>query len=78
MLSDPQPRWETIMGTSGNATLREPWNKGKIVEQKAPFKLQEIRALRVRLQLDRRVRELALFNLGTDSASRGGRPREYW
>jgi hypothetical protein len=29
---------ETIMGTAGNATFREPWNKGKIVGQKAPFR----------------------------------------
>jgi hypothetical protein len=30
---------------------REPWNKGKLVGQKAPFKLKEIWAIRVRLQL---------------------------
>jgi hypothetical protein len=40
----------------------EPWNKGRLVE-KAPFKLKEIWAIRVRLQLFRRVRELALFDL---------------
>jgi hypothetical protein len=33
---------ETIMATPGNATHREPWNKGKIVGQKAPFKLKDI------------------------------------
>ncbi len=49
----------------------EPWNKGKIVGQKAPFKLKDIWALRVRLQMEGRVRELALFNLGTDSKLRG-------
>jgi hypothetical protein len=38
----------------------EPWNKGKLVGQKAPFKLKEIWAIRIRLQLFRRVRELAL------------------
>ena len=27
---------------------REPWNKGKLVGQKAPFKLKDIWALRVR------------------------------
>ncbi len=59
------------MGTSGTISVRDPWNKGKIVGQKAPFKLQEIWALRVRLQLDSRVRELALFNLGIDSKLRG-------
>jgi integrase len=49
----------------------EPWNKGKIVGQKAPFKVKEIWALRVRLQMESRVRELALFNLGIDSKLRG-------
>ena len=59
------------MGTAGNATHCEPWNKGKIVGQKAPFKLKDIWALRVRLQMEGRVRELALFNLGIDSKLRG-------
>ena len=59
------------MGTSGNATRREPWNKGRIVGQKAPFKLKDIWALRVRLQMEGRVKELALFNLGIDSKLRG-------
>ncbi len=30
------------METAGNATNREPWNMGKIVGQKAPFKLKDI------------------------------------
>jgi hypothetical protein len=59
------------MGTAGNAISREPWNNGKIVGQKAPFKVKDIWALRVRLQMERRVRELALFNLGIDSKLRG-------
>ena len=59
------------MGTAGNVIQREPWNKGKIVGQKAPFKLKDIWALRVRLQMEGRVRELALFNLGIDSKLRG-------
>ena len=48
-----------------------PWNKGKLVGQKAPFKLKDIWALRVRLQMEGRVRELALLNLGIDSKLRG-------
>ena len=59
------------MESVGNTTPREPWNKGKIVGQKAPFKLKDIWALRVRLQMEDRVRELALFNLGIDSKLRG-------
>ena len=55
------------MGSNANAIHREPWNKGKIVGRKAPFKLQDVWALRVRLHMESRVRELALFNLGIDS-----------
>ena len=47
-----------------------PWNKGKLVGQKAPLKLKEIWAIRVRLQVYRRTRELALFDLGIDSKLR--------
>jgi len=48
-----------------------PWNKGKLLGQKPPLKLKEIWAIRVRLQLDHRNRELALFNLAIDSKLRG-------
>ncbi len=47
-----------------------PWNKGKLVGQKLPLKLQEIWAIRVRLQIHDRHRELALFNLAIDSKLR--------
>ncbi|MHB8096895.1 MAG: tyrosine-type recombinase/integrase [Erysipelotrichaceae bacterium] len=50
---------------------REPWNKGKLVGQKAPLKLKEIWAIRIRLELSKRVRDLALFNLAIDSKLRG-------
>jgi len=48
-----------------------PWNKGKLLGQKPLLKRKEIWAIRIRLQLDHRTRELALFNLATDSKSRG-------
>jgi hypothetical protein len=47
-----------------------PWNKGKLVGQKTPLKLREIWAIRVRLQVFGRMRELALFDLGIDSKLR--------
>ena len=59
------------MDSTVSGVHREPWNKGKIVGQKAPFKLKDIWALRVRMQMENRVRELALFNLGIDSKLRG-------
>ena len=53
------------------STRREPWNKGKLVGQKAPLKLKDIWAIRVRLEMFDRKRELALFNLAIDSKLRG-------
>jgi integrase len=58
---------ETVALTT---TTREPWNKGELVGQKTPFKLKEIWAIRVRLQMASRCRELALFNLAIDSKLR--------
>ena len=49
----------------------EPWNKGKLVGQKAPLKLKDIWAIRIHLQLEKRIRDLALFNLAVDSKLRG-------
>ncbi|SMF67664.1 hypothetical protein SAMN02745866_04305 [Alteromonadaceae bacterium Bs31] len=48
----------------------EPWNKGKLVGQKPPLKLPEIWAIRIRLQLAKHFRDLALFNLAIDSTLR--------
>lgn len=47
------------------------WNKGKLVGQKLPLKLKEIWAIRIHLQLAKRIRELAMFNLAIDSKLRG-------
>ena len=48
-----------------------PWNKGKLVGQKSPLKPQQVWAIRVRLQLAGKKRDLALFNLAIDSKLRG-------
>ena len=60
--------WIPLRRLAGRAT---PWNKGKLLGQKPPLKLKEIWAIRIRLQLDHRARELALFNLAIDSKLRG-------
>ena len=59
---------DTATKTEGHAI---PWNKGKLLGQKPPLKLIEIWAIRIRLQLTSRARELALFNLAIDSKLRG-------
>ncbi|MFK7794841.1 MAG: tyrosine-type recombinase/integrase [Gammaproteobacteria bacterium] len=53
------------------AKKNEPWNKGKVIGQKPPFKLREIWGIRIRLQMSKNLRELALFNLAIDSKLRG-------
>src|SRR5215470_16179017 len=50
---------------------KTPWNKGRLIGQKRPLKPKEVWAIRVRLQLEQRRRDLALFNLAIDSKLRG-------
>ena len=47
-----------------------PWNKGKITGQKPPLKLNEVWAIRIRLQIANKTRDLALFYLALDSKLR--------
>ena len=54
-----------------NVRHHEPWNKGKLIGQKPPLKQKDIWAIRIHLQLDKQVRELAMFNLAIDSKLRG-------
>ena len=54
-----------------NRTGQTPWNKGKLIGQKPPLKLKEVWAVRIRLQIASRIRDLALFNLAIDSKLRG-------
>ena len=65
--------WRTIEvptggldGTPATTTLEQ----GKLVGQKAPLKLRDIWAIRIRLQLRQSTRDLALFNLAIDSKLR--------
>ena len=48
-----------------------PWNKGRLIGQKRPLKPKDVWAIRARLQLEGRKRDLALFNLAIDSKLRG-------
>lgn len=44
-------------------TAKAPWNKGRLIGQKRPLKPKEVSAIRVRLQLEGRKRDLALFTV---------------
>ena len=50
--------------------IHEPWNKGKLVGQKPPLKPKDIWAIRIYLQNDHQLRDLAMFNLAIDSKLR--------
>ena len=50
---------------------RQPWNKGKFTGPKPPLQPRHVWAIRTRLQLAGRIRDLALFNLAIDSKLRG-------
>ena len=48
-----------------------PWNKGKKIGQRKPLKISHIWGIRTRLELENKVRDLALFNLALVSKLRG-------
>lgn len=50
---------------------RPAWNKGRIIGQKRPLMPKHVWAIRVRLEIAKRIRDLALFNLTIDSKLRG-------
>ena len=48
-----------------------PWNKGKLPGAKPPLRPKHVWAIRTKLQVEGRKRDLALFNLAVDSKLRG-------
>ena len=56
---------DTHVGPGGS------WNKGKLIGPKPPLQPKHVWAIRTRLQLQKRKRDLALFNLAIDSKLRG-------
>jgi hypothetical protein len=46
---------------------RSPWNKGKITGPKPPLRPGHVWAIRAKLHLEKRTRDLAMLNLAIDS-----------
>jgi hypothetical protein len=61
---------ETVYKTSAVAPRRRASNKGKLIGPKPPLHPKHVWAIRTRLQLAGRTRDLALFNLAIDSKLR--------
>src|SRR5947209_14970384 len=72
-----------ILSNGGEMTMQDPedlsitplrrlaWNKGKLIGAKPPLRPKHVWAIRTKLQVEGRVRELAMFNLAIDSKLRG-------
>ena len=56
---------------SSSPSRRQPWNKGKLIGAKPPLQPSHVWSIRTKLQLEKRTRDLALFNLAIDSKLRG-------
>src|ERR671923_521464 len=53
------------------SSRRMPWNKGKLIGAKPPLRPKHVWAIRTRLMIEGRTRDLAMFNLAIDSKLRG-------
>src|SRR6516162_5458139 len=48
-----------------------PWNKGKLIGSKPPLRTKDVWSIRTKLQVEKRTRDMAMFNLAIDSKLRG-------
>lgn len=60
-----------ILSTTPAVSRHTPWNKGKIVGAKPPLRPEHVWSIRTKLQVDGRLRDLALLNVAIDSKLRG-------
>jgi len=64
-MNDNQPN------TDARPPGRPPWNKGKLIGAKPPLRPAHVWAIRSKLQLEGKLRDVAMFNLAIDSKLRG-------
>jgi integrase len=62
---------QDAMAGSNPSRRHVPWNKGKLTGAKPPLRPKHVWSIRSKLQLENRVRDLAMFNLAIDSKLRG-------
>src|SRR6266850_6584624 len=62
---------EDLENAIGTANRYLPWNKGKLTGAKPPLRPKHVWSIRTKLQIEGRVRDLAMFNLAIDSKLRG-------
>ena len=62
---------EIELNRNAESTPRLPWNKGKMIGSKPPLRTKNVWSIRAKLQIDGRLRDLAMFNVTIDSKLRG-------
>jgi integrase len=62
---------QTFHEVETDTTPKVPWNKGKLLGSKPRLQTKQVWAIRTRLQVEQRMRDLAMFNLAIDSKLRG-------
>lgn len=62
---------QTLNDSARGISAKVPWNKGKLLGAKPPLQSKQVWAIRTKLQVDHRLRDLAMFNLAIDSKLRG-------
>jgi len=62
---------EIELNRNAESTPRLPWNKGKMIGSKPPLRTKNVWSIRTKLQIDGRIRDLAMFNVAIDSKLRG-------
>ena len=70
----PKPRRYALQHQANDAhpaTVKVPWNKGKVIGAKPPLQTKHVWSIRTKLQMDGKKRDLAMFNLAIDSKLRG-------
>src|SRR6266480_2711825 len=56
---------------SATPVATTPWNKSKLIGAKPPLRPKHVWSIRTKLQVEERIRDLALFNVSIDSKLRG-------
>jgi hypothetical protein len=62
---------QTFDELASDTRPKVPWNKGKLLGSKPPLQTKQVWAIRTKLQVEHRLRDLAMFNLAIDSKPRG-------
>ena len=62
---------DTVDAAPSFVVTGPPWNKGKLIGAKPPLRPKHVWSIRTKLQVEGRLRDLAMFNLAIDSKLRG-------